>query len=120
MAFVAAIPRNVYPAGSRNVETPLTDGVREIAVRASRNAWQDTGTDIIEVTVELSVDDGATFQFLAGFKTVGGTLTDRLGNVITHSSMRVQLPTRGNFPLKIRVREANTVEIDTAIDFEVV
>lgn len=119
MAFSAVLPLNTYPAGSRLVELPLADSVSDITVRALRDSWPDTGGDVVEVVVELSMDDGATFAFHAGFKTSGGVIRNRLGQVVTHSSMHVAFPSRGNFPRKIRVREVNPVAISTTLEVEV-
>lgn len=78
MAVVAQVPSNVYAAGPRSFgPAPMALGVIEIKATFTRENWPLTNVDpVLTVSVEASLDGGATFPFSAATTWRGGIVVN--------------------------------------------
>ena len=99
------------------VDIPL--GSKSATVTTAHESWPYPGktTEIIKVRVSIALD-GVNYRFFAGFGTTGETLVDRLGNDITDSSIKFELPEpnnpnrRGRVIINVRMRLRTTLDVD--------
>lgn len=80
------LPTQTVQPGAFN--SPVYDvpaGVTRIEASVDRNAWPDTGADVVSVTVEQSLDGGNAWDLLVKFTSRGGVALDKLGNALARS-----------------------------------
>jgi len=85
MATFIALTLKNYPSGTR-IFGPFSIpvGLSKIVLEALRNDWPgNINTDIFDLQIDLSLDDGATWinRFL-GFTGIGGNALDELGQTL--------------------------------------
>lgn len=113
------IASQVYPAATRSVELPnLSSDDNGIKIDLTREAWPDTGSDVVIGSWEQS-EDGTTWASMGTFSYVGGVMTNpRTGLTVTSCG-----PTRywdelngiPHRPAHVRLTITNTVSLRTAI-----
>jgi len=86
------IPQGTYPVGTRsfgpaNVPSGLTTGV----IAFDRTAWSDPAVTL-DLFLEFSIDNGATWAFPAGMGAEGGVARDKNGVVQTVSTLGFVFP----------------------------
>jgi hypothetical protein len=119
------VPSTSYAPGSRTVNLPnLTTDDNGILVSLTREAWPDTGSDVISGVIEGSNDAGATWFELTRFSYAGGVMVNpRSSQVVatcgpkvywpeTYDANGVATPKR---PGQVRARIINTVTLTTAV-----
>lgn len=111
------LPLNKYAPGVYDIQSfALPQEAHEITIIAKRNGWSDTGGDVISVRIDISNDNGRTWDFLCGFKTSGGEIKDRkTGEIKEKSLLRFVLPETQGTGRMIR----GSVEMFTALETEV-
>jgi hypothetical protein len=110
------LPTQTVPAGEYT--TPVFDvpaGVTRIEASLDRNAWTDTGADVVAVTVEESRDGGDTWNLLVAFTSRGGVALDKAGNALARSYVIAPV-TPGT---KVRARATVAAPINTRIELVV-
>jgi hypothetical protein len=70
----------------------IPDGAHELKVRLSRDSWPDTGEQVVQVLVELSFDDGKSWQPWIGFGAHGGDIRKADGLASSESTVYSMLP----------------------------
>lgn len=98
---------------------PVTDmqvGQSKITIAADRNNWDDTGSDVISLRFDVSLDGGTNWQLLAGFTAKGGGAgaIDPWGSPITQSTFTMTIPESQNSNRKIRGSATIFTRINTA------
>jgi hypothetical protein len=126
MARIILNPAEKLATGKRELELPtMPPTTRYLGVSLKRSAWPDTGADVVRVSVEVTEDGGATWQFLYGFTARGGELRDGNNVVQTHSrggawrhdEKRNAMPLfdGANPRRRVRVTVDPLVELDTEV-----
>jgi hypothetical protein len=126
MARIVLNPAEKLATGKREIDLPaMPVAARYLSVSLKRSAWPDTGADVVRVSVEVTEDGGATWQFLYGFTARGGEPRDKNGAVQTHSRGGAwRHDEKGNaMPLfpgvnprrRVRVTVEPLVELDTEV-----
>jgi hypothetical protein len=126
MARFILNPAEKLAVGKREIDLPaMPPAARYLGVSLQRSAWPDTGTDVVRVSVEVTEDGGATWQFLYGFTARGGEPRDENGAGLTHSrggawrhdEKRNALPLFAgiNPQRRVRVTVEPMVQLDTEV-----
>ena len=120
-----SVPSTVYAPGTRTVVLPnLTTDDNGINIALTREAWTDTGEDVISGTIDGSNDGGATWFNLTTFNYVGGTMINpRTSQVVATCGLRAYWPERYDAngvaspqrPGQVRAVITNTVSLRTAV-----
>lgn len=117
---VFTVSSTLYNPGSRDISIPVgvLDSDTTVKASFSRENWPICeGTpgnpcSVIEVAVYASVN-GGPLQNLCGFRTEGGDILNRSGNLITESSIECSLPP-GTLRTVI-IAMTNSVPLQTAM-----
>lgn len=126
MPRLVALNRQNWNAGtyeSGELAVPL--GASKVRVEFERNSWPTLpGTPpesrVIEVTAEISLDGGQTWQLLIAATTEGGDrYSHETGQLHTHSWMQTNLPEPDNPNRVGRVRMVVNVALNTQIELDV-
>lgn len=114
MATLATMPRQVYAAGTYTIPAQaIPDSVTKLTALAQRNAWPDTGGDVIKVSLDFSYDGGATWPEQGwGFTAPGGVLTYK-GQTLTASS--IEPPIKPGTNRRVRGTVILFAALDTSI-----
>jgi hypothetical protein len=116
VTVLATLPAQVRAAGSYALpSTLIPDGLTRLLATLARNAWANTGRDVIKATIEVSYDGGTTWPQAWGFTAVGGVGTFK-GQTLANSTLSVPLKAgsgrrvRGTVVLFTSLNTAVTVE----------
>jgi hypothetical protein len=93
---------------------PSISGIR---VEMSRDEWLDPA-DKVALSLELSFDNGATWQPWGAFTAQGGAVLDKQGNVATFSAITVDLPQPEGSQRRIRGEVVFTGTVRSALTIE--
>ena len=121
MAILIESTAKNYSAGTRSITSDrIAVGVTLARITCTREApWPADAGEVIEAHLELSLDDGATWRYLAGFWAAGGPIYTR-GLIETHASLlEIALRDPSNAVRRARATVANSVALRTAITVEV-
>lgn len=113
MAATVILPVASYLAGTRTITHNVPLGITHVKISATRTLWLDTGSDILKLDCEISLDNGTTFQYLAGFTTGGGILPDTPNTMI---GMDIPKPQRPQRVLRLTVQNFITLTTSISID----
>lgn len=111
------IPSRQYTAGVHPFGPFTVATGSQIQVSLTRENWPDSaGEEIINIQIEISTDNGQTFDSLVGFGTAGGVLPpDKFGNPQTSNTLTSSLTTpcrlRGTVTLQQPLSTAVSVSI---------
>ena len=99
---------------------PLNENAQTVVVSVKRDNWPDTGKDVISVRIEFSKDNGRTWMFLYGFKTLGGQIRNpKTGAVQDASWMEFPLPESGGSQRQIRGAVETYVNLKTSVSIDI-
>jgi hypothetical protein len=84
---------NIYPLAEQNVQNQATRFYFEVrrCTSADPTIWPNS-TTVLDLKMEISTDAGVTWNFLAGFRAVGGIIRKVDGTELPISFVDVSLP----------------------------
>ena len=97
----------VFPSISRAVGTYLLpssnvpNGISSAVLSFDRSLWTNPAGKM-EMQLEISFDNGTSWQILGAFTAEGGVVLDMLGNVATKTSIKIGVPQPQNNNRKVR------------------
>lgn len=111
------LPTRNYNAGTTNVPAQeLQIGQSKINIAMDRNNWPDNGGNVVECRFDISYDNGATKQLLAGFGCAGGNIVNPWTNQVqAQSSVELAIPQPENPNRQITAIVTVYVRINTAV-----
>lgn len=92
-------------------------GASEAAILFDRSSWPDE-PGVLRVDLEWSMDNGATWEFCAGF-TAGGGDVRHAGVLSQHSGVKIRLPNATSSRRQIRGTAKMQANMATAITVKV-
>src|SRR5580765_5947368 len=63
---------NAPPGTQTSEELVIENSASRFTIALSRDAWPDTGEEVVRAGLEISYDDGGNWQYLAAFGAMGG------------------------------------------------
>lgn len=117
---IVTIPDKEHtPVGKKSLmELFIPAGKTALRAAWTRNSWANPGGEVIQMTVEISFDNGVTWPYKNTFGSRGGTGTKEDGN-LTHSETYMPLPDSGSTTRKGRVFMDNNIQLNTGLTVEV-
>lgn len=120
MTPIITVNERNFPAGTDNLpSTAVPDGATRILISATRVNWQDTGSEVVLLSLEVSLDGGTNWSFLCSVGDYGGNpISPQTGLPKTHTRFNVPLPpgtgrlVRGTVTLAVALRSAISVEVE--------
>ena len=103
------LPLNNYGPGSFNGSVAVPVGVYHATLIAKRDNWPDIGGDILSLSLDVSYDNGSTWQFLVSATTPGGVPG------LPYTKIGTSIPQ----PLNANRRIRGTVSLGTVISTEI-
>jgi hypothetical protein len=90
MAKTSILSDQVYPKGKYDSSAMVfpVDG-DFVVIALDRSTWPDTGRELIEIDLSLSLDAGKTWQPIGGVKARGGIMLGKDGIVRTEQKISV-------------------------------
>jgi hypothetical protein len=102
MASITFLASGSHAAGTYSLaSTSVPLGIVQATLTLDRALWTLTARTAA-VTMDISFDNGATWQSLGGFTAQGGTVTDPAGVTALVSSFTVDLPQPANANRRVR------------------
>ena len=120
MAVLLAVNAGYYPAGTQTTPVAaIPAGIETVRIGLSREAWPDTGGDVVSAMIDLSLDGGATWRTdYFGFTAAGGTFLGRSGAPVLISWTQMPIPESATANRQARARVTLTVPLRTAVTIE--
>lgn len=111
------VPTNTFPPGTyHSAVYSLSAGQAQIGVSAARNNWPNSGSDVVSMTMEASLDGGISWQLLVGFTAAGGVVTNPWTHAVQATSdVTVMLPDPTNPNRQVRATVVIFSAINTAV-----
>jgi hypothetical protein len=73
MTPIITVPERNFPQGTDSLPvTDIADGATRILVSATRVNWPDTGSQVVLLSLEISMDGGNNWSFLCSVGDHGG------------------------------------------------
>jgi hypothetical protein len=112
--------RNYNPGTFTSPALDMQVGQSKVTMAADRNSWPDTGSDVIKVLFEVSLDGGTNWQLLGAFIAAGGTVINPwTQQPQTQSTFTVDVPQPDNTTRQIRASATVFSRINTAVSITV-
>lgn len=90
-------------------------GASQLTLKATRDAWPQIGSEIIQVIAQMSFDGGNTWIDWGGFGAYGGDAIQRDGSIAPESTFNIALPDSQNPQRQLRGRVTVNRALNTAI-----
>lgn len=90
-------------------------GAVQLTMRATRDAWPEIGSEVVQIIAQLSFDGGNTWIDWGGFGAFGGDIHQRDGSIAAESTFNIQLPDTQNPQRQLRGRVTVNRALNTAI-----
>ena len=124
MAFVKMIDEQELTVGERILGPfAIPANVKGVHVRNTRIGWPDTGSPVMSVSIDISLDSGVTWiNDFVGWSSHGGAIISevvKFGDIPGCTAGRFSIPTTGNHNRRVRIHINIATPITTTFDFEV-
>lgn len=110
----------LYTGTEYTSEIPIPQGLQFYKYSMARGGWTDTGSDVVSVMIEISLDGGLTWPVVRGFTARGGNLVNKTGQILPYSGIRFELPEIDNPNRKVRVKRNVFTNLTTSDEIEII